>query len=92
MGAGNVLTIVNVHKSVVSLAVVSGADSDDTEVALSCGGVIAFLGGFYVRTKIYFTMLVEFQTAASDDALGDDGEGHPIFSCGRVIPKGGYEE
>ena len=29
---------------------------------------------------------------ASDDAFGSDGAGHPIFSCGRVIPKGGDEE
>ena len=92
MGVVDVLTSVNVHKSVVSLAVVSGADSDDTEVALSCGGVIAFLGGFYVRTKIYFTMLVEFQTAASDDAFGANGAGHPICSCNRVIPKDSDED
>ena len=92
MGAGNVLTIVNVHKSVVSLAVYSGADSDGTEGALSCDGVIEFLGGLYVRTRLDLTMLVEFQTAASDDAFGADGEGHPIFSCNRVIPKDGDED
>ena len=87
MGAVDVLTSVNVHKSVGYLAVSSGDDSNVTEGALSCNGVMAFLGGFYVRTKLYLTMLVEFQNAASDDAFGSDRAGHPIFICNRVILK-----
>ena len=87
MSAGDVLTSVNVHKIVGYLAVSSGADSDVTEGALSCNGVIAFPGGLYVRTKLDLKMLVVFQTASSDDAFGSDGEGHPIFIRDRVIPK-----
>ena len=87
MGAGDVLTCVKVHKVVVSLAVTGGSDSDGTESALSCNSFIAFLGGLYVRTKLDLTILVEVQTAASDDAFGADGAGHPIFSGDRIIPK-----
>ena len=74
------------------LAVSSGADSDVTEGALSCNGVIALLDGLYIRTELDLKMLVKVKTAASDDAFGADGEGHPIFSCNRVIPKDGNEE
>ena len=58
MGEVDVLTSVNVHKSVGFLAFVSGADSDGTEGALSCNGVISFFYGLYVRTKLDLTMLV----------------------------------
>ena len=92
MGAGDLLTSVNVHKIVVFMAVASGFDSDGTEGAISCDGVIVFLGGLYVRTKIDLIMLVEFRTTVSDDAFRADGSGHPIFSCDRVIPKDGDED
>ena len=87
MGAGDVLTCVKVHKVVVSLAVIGGSDSDGTESVLSCNSFIAFLGGLYVRTKLDLTILVEVQTAASDDSFGADGAGQPIFSGDGVIPK-----
>ena len=58
MGAGDEMTSVNVHKSVGSLAIDSEVDSDGTEGELCCDGVIAFLCGFYVRTKVDLTMLV----------------------------------
>ena len=86
-GSGDVLIRVMVHKGVGSLAVTGGADTDGTESALSCDGVITFLSGFHIITKLDLTMLVEVQTAASDDAFGADGAGHPIFSGDRIIPK-----
>ena len=70
-----------------SLAITGGADTDSTESALSCDGVITFLGGFHVTTKPDLTMLGEVQTAAIDDAFGDDGAGHSIFSGDRIIIK-----
>ena len=86
-GAGDLLTRVKVHKGVGSLAVASGGNSDGTEDALGCDGVISFLSGLYVRTKLDLIMLVEFKTVASDYAFGADGAVHPIFSGDGVIPK-----
>ena len=91
-GAGDVLTHVKVHKGVCSLAVTGGSDSNGTKTVLSYDGVITFLGGLHVRTKLDSTMLVEVQTGASDYAFGDDRSGHPIFSGDRVISKDGNED
>ena len=81
------MTRVKVHKVVGSLAVASGTDSDVTKAVLGCNVVIDFFIGLYIITKLYLTMLVEFQNAASDDAFGSDRAGHPIFICNRVILK-----
>ena len=91
-GAGDVLTHVKVHKGVGSLDVAIGVDSDGTESALSCGGVINFLGSFHVRNKLDSTILVEVQTTASDGAFGADGAGHPRFSGNIVIQKDANED
>ena len=92
MGAGDGLTRVKVHKGLGSLAVGGGADSDGTECALICDGVIAFLKGLYVKTRLDLTTLVEVQTTASNDDFGDYGAGHPIFVNDLVIPKDGDKD
>ena len=69
-GVGYVLTRVKVHKGVGSLDVASKDDSDDTKGVLGFNGVIAFLGGFYVRYKLFLTMLAEVQTAELMMPLG----------------------
>ena len=53
-GEGDVLTCVKVNKGVGSLAVFGGSDSDGTEGAIGCNGVIAFLGGLYARDKLAY--------------------------------------
>ena len=91
-GAGDLLTHVKVNKGVGSIDLTGGANSDGTKSALSCDGVISFLGGLHVRTKLDSTMLVEFQTASSDDAFGADGTGRLIFSGDGIITKYGNED
>ena len=87
MGAGYVLTRVKVNKYLGSLAVSGGVNSNGTRGTIGCDGVISFLGGLYIRAKLYLKMLAEFQTTATDDTFGDDGAGHPVFSSNRVNPK-----
>ena len=76
----------------VSLDVAGGADSDGNKDAIIWDGIIAFLDGLYVRDKLDLTVLVKFQTTASDDAFGADRARLPIFSSDGVIPKDGNKD